>query len=752
MTTSVPRTLFRLTLALLVARPVAAQEADPAVLTLERIFGSREFSTRSFGPARWLGDGAAYTTLERNGDGPGRDLVRYDSERGTREVMVAAAQLTPAGASGPLAVEDYQWSPDQRRLLIFTNSEQVWRQNTRGDYWILDRQAGTLRQLGRFARPSTLMFAKFSPDGGRVGYVVENDLYVEDLVTGTVTRLTTDGSRTIINGTFDWVYEEELGLRDGWRWSPDGRRIAYWQLDASGVRDFLMYRSTDSVYSSVEPVQYPKAGGTNSAARVGVIDAGGGATVWFQLPGDPRNHYPARVDWAASSGEVAVQWMNRLQNTIDLMLVDAATGTPRTILTERDSAWVEVVDDLVWLDGGKRFTWVSERDGWNHVYVVSRDGSEVRLVTPGAFDVLSVQGVDEKGGWVYYLAAPDHPARRSLWRARLDGKGTPERLSPEELGGSHGYSTAPGFRWAFHTWSRFGAPPVLSLVRLPDHRPVRTLVDNAPLRDRLAELRTGESEFLTVAGADGSTLNAWLMKPPGFDPGRRYPILFYVYGGPGSQTVLDSWGGSRYLWHLMLTQKGYLVASVDNRGTGSRGREWRKLIYGQLGVVETRDQAAAAESFARFPFVDRDRMGIWGWSYGGFMSLNTLFQAPETYRAAVSVAPVTHWKYYDTIYTERYNGLPQDNPQGYDRGSPLSYVQGLRGDLFLVHGSGDDNVHYQNSEALVNALIAANKPFRMMQYPNRNHSISGGATSLHLYSTLTRFLDERLAGAGSPMP
>jgi dipeptidyl-peptidase-4 len=724
-----------------------AQTQDAsAILTNTRIFAGRDFRTEQFGPARWLGDGSSYTTVETSVSGSGQDLVRYATETGDREVLVSGTELTPEGSETPLKVENYSWSADQNKLLIYTNSKRVWRTNTRGDYWVLDRTTESLHQVGRFAKPSTLMFAKFSPDGTRIGYVVANDLYVEDLADGRVTRLTDDGSRTRINGTFDWVYEEELGLQDGWRWSPDGSRVAYWQLDADGVRDFMMIRTTDSVYSNVVPVQYPKAGEENSSARIGVVSSLGGPTTWLRIEGDPRNNYLARMDWASSREELVVQRLNRLQNTLDVLLADAKTGEVHSILTERDSAWVEVVDDFVWLDGGKSFTWLSERDGWTHAYVVSRDGSNVRLVTPGDYDVISVLGVDAKGEWLYYIASPGNPAQRYLWRTRIDGRAAPERLTPAGSEGTHSYDISPGYRWALHTFSRFGMPPALDVVRLPDHRASRVLVDNTDVRLKLERLRTGTTEFFTLPGADGVTLNAWMMTPPGFDPNRQYPVLFYVYGGPGSQTVNDSWGGTRYLWHLMLTQKGYIVASVDNRGTGARGRDWRKLIYGQLGVVETRDQAAAAAAFARFPFVDASRVGIWGWSYGGFMSLNTLFQAPDVYRAAVSVAPVTHWKFYDTIYTERYNGLPRQNADGYDRGSPLSYVDGLKGELLLIHGSGDDNVHYQNSEALINALVQANKPFAMMEYPNRTHSISGGNTSVHLFDTITRFLDERLAG------
>ena len=723
----------------------ASATQDSTLLTLQRVHASADFQPESFGPIRWMEEGEAYTTLERPAQGKGRDLVRYQTRTGSREVLIPASRFQPPADTAPLNIESYSWSPNRGMVLIYTNSQPVWRTNTRGDYWTLDRTSWQLRKLGGpAAKPSTLMFAKFSPDGSRIAYVRENNIFVENLADGQITQLTDNGSRTIINGTFDWVYEEELGLQDGWRWSPDSKSIAYWQLNADSVRDFNLINDTDSLYSAVVPVQYPKAGESNSAARIGIVSVAGGGTRWLALPGDPRNNYPARMDWAANSREVHVQRLNRLQNTLDLLLGDVTTGQVSTILTEKDNTWVEVVDDMTWLDGGKSFTWVSERDGWNHVYVVSRDGRSVRLITPGAFDVLSVQGLDEKGGFLYYIASPENPTQRYLYRVRLDGRGRPERLTPAGQPGSNSYNIAPNTRWALHTNSRMGVPPVTTLVELPSHTVARTVVENTRLRGRVAALRQGPREFFQVDIGDSLKLNGWIMKPVDFDPARKYPILFFVYGGPGSQTVVDSWGGSQYLWFLMLTQQGYLVASVDNRGTGARGRDWRKIIYGQMGVVETQDQAAAARAIGRWPYVDSTRMGIWGWSYGGFMSLNTLFQHGDVYRTAVAVAPVTHWKYYDNIYTERYNGLPQENREGYDKGSPLSYVSQLRGDLLLVHGSGDDNVHFQNSQALVNSLVTANKQFSLMEYPNRNHGIFGGNTRLHLFTLITNYLNEHL--------
>ncbi len=742
---------------------LAAQRAagDSSLLTVDRIFGSQEFRGGSLAALGWLSDGVGYSMLEPAAGGKaGRDIVRYDAETGLKTILVPAARLVPSGAATPLDIEEYTWSADGRRLLIFTNSQQVWRTNTRGDYWVLDLAGWTLKKLGGTGPASTLMFAKFSPDGGRVGWVRygEYNIYVEDIGSGTITQLTRDGSRTTINGTFDWVYEEELGLQDGWRWNADGQSIAYWQLDASGVRDFLLDNVTDSLYAFTIPVQYPKAGETNSAGRVGVVSASGGETRWITIPGDPRNNYIARMEWVPAKGgskELVIQHMNRLQDTLHVMLANAQTGQVRTVITETDSAWIEQFDELRFINDGKDILWESERSGWTQIYLIPRDGGAPRPVTSGNFDVLGVQRVDTIGKWVYYIASPDNPTQRYLYRINYEKKGPAQRITPTGAPGVHSYNLSPTGRYAIHVYSRFGVPPTTTLVSLPDNHLIRTLVDNDALKAKVAGLRVGATEFRQVDIGRGIKLNTWFIKPPNFDSTSRYPVLFYVYGGPGSQTVTDAWGGQNYLWYQMLAQRGYIVASVDNRGTGARGRGWRKLIYRQMGVVETQDQAAAARAVGRLSYVDSTRLGIWGWSYGGFMSLNVITQAPDVYRMAIAVAPVTHWKYYDTIYTERYNGLPQDNAAGYDKGSPLTYAKNLKGRLLIVHGSGDDNVHFQNTEAMVNALVAANRPFSLMVYPNRTHSISGGTTRQHLYTLLTKFVEENLpatAGSRSALP
>ncbi|MHC5062189.1 MAG: S9 family peptidase, partial [Planctomycetota bacterium] len=639
-------------------------------------------------------------------------------------------------------------------LLIFTNSKRVWRRNTKGDYWVLNLQNRKLQKLGAHADPATLMFAKFSPRGDRVAYVCKNNIYVEDLKDSHTTQLTSDGSETIINGTFDWVYEEEFSLRDGFRWSPDGAFIAYWQLDSSGVKEYYLINNTDSLYPKITAVPYPKVGETNSACRAGVVGSKGGKTLWFDVPGDPRNNYIASLEWAASSQEVVLQHLNRLQNTNKIMLADAHTGKVRTIFTDRDDTWVEVNNNIKWLNKGKYFTFVSERDGWMHVYRVSRSGKTVDLITKGAHDVINILNVDEKKGWLYYIAAPGDPTRRYLYRSRLDGRGKPERLTPAHLPGSHSYQVSPGSKWALHNYSTFDKPAVTDLVRLPSHTKVRTLVHNTGLKNKVKALKRRPVEFFRIDIGKGVLLDGWCMKPAGFDPAKKYPVLFYVYGEPWGQTVQDRWSGNSYLWHLLLNQHGYIVMSVDNRGTAApRGREWRKCIYRQIGILACTDQAAALKGIIKkFPYIDASRIGIWGWSGGGSMSLNMIFRYPELYHTAMAVAFVSNQRFYDTIYQERYMGLPKDNPEGFKDGSPITHAHRLKGNLLLVHGTGDDNCHYQGFEALVNELILHNKHFTMMAYPNRSHGIyEGENTTRHLYELLTRYLIENLPPTGKPI-
>ncbi|HVL14440.1 MAG TPA: DPP IV N-terminal domain-containing protein [Gemmata sp.] len=612
----------------------------------------------------------------------------------------------------------------------------------------------TLTKLGGDAAPASLMFATLSPDGTRVAFVRDNNLYVQDLESLNITALTTDGSKALVNGTSDWVNEEELDLRDCFRWSPDGKHILFWQFDTTGVAEFHLVDNVVSKSPRVTSFAYPKVGGKNSATRLGVVPATGGKARWLDLPGDPREHYLPHAEWSPDGKHVFVQQFNRLQTELRVFRADPATGEAKPVFTENDTAWLENENPFRWLDGGKSTLWLSERTGWRHAYRAPLDGSPPVPITKGEFDVIAVEAIDEAGGWLYYAASPKDATRRYLFRAKLDGSKT-EQLPPEKQTGWHEYDISPDAKWAVHTFSNFTTPPVVELVRPGDHTAVRTFTDNAKLRAKLAGLKKPAIEFLRVPIGDGTTLDAWSIKPATVEPGAKLPLLMYVYGEPHGQTVRDAWPGARGLWHWMLAQQGFVVASVDNRGTNvPRGREWRKSVHRKVGILAPTEQAAAVrELLKRWPFVDPARVGSWGWSGGGSMSLNAVFRHPDLYRAAIAVAPVADQTLYDTIYQERYMGLPADNAAGYRDGSPITHAGKLRGNLLLVHGTGDDNCHYQGTERLMEELIAKGKRFSVLPYPNRTHAIKEGRnTDQHLMETMTRFLRDNLQSPHAPVP
>jgi len=730
----------------------AIAQTDDGLLTLDRIFGSSEFRGQYGGGIEWLPDGNSYTTFEPSTTMKNAmDIFKVDPKTGNKTLLVSAENLIPQGSKDPISIENYSWSPDVTKMIIFTNGKRVWRYNTKGDYWVFDLTSKSLYQLGKSLPASSLMFAKISPDGSKAAYVSNHNIYVENLTTHEIKALTTNGSNTMINGTFDWVYEEEFDCRDGFRWSPDSKRIAYWQLDASGVRDFYMINNTDSLYSYIIPVQYPKAGQTLSACRVGVISANGGETVWVKLLGDSRNNYVPRMEWAASSEELFIQYINRLQNTNQVFLANASSGDLNNILTETDAAWLDPIDDVKWLDKGKTFTWISERSGWKHIYTVSRDGKIVKPITSGNFDVMEIKLIDDVKGYVYYMASPDNTVQKYLYRIKLNGKGKPERLTPADFAGTNSYDISPNGTWATHSFSAVENPSESYLISLPDHKIVKQLTDNAKLKANYAKLKKLPVEFFKVTIEGNVDIDGMMIKPYNFDPTKKYPVLFYVYGEPASTTVNDRWGGSSYLWHLMLAQKGYIVITMDGRGTPApKGREWRKSIYQKIGVLNSSDQAnAAIEVSKKFSFIDPSRYAIWGWSGGGSSTLNAMFRYPDIYKTGMAVAPVADIHLYDAIYQERYVGIPQQSPDAYTQGSPITFAQNLKGNLLIVHGTGDDNVHYQGTEKLINELIKYNKHYTMLSYPNRSHGIrEGKGTTMHLYTELTRYLLEHLEAGG----
>ncbi|SEG08083.1 S9 family peptidase [Algoriphagus boritolerans] len=718
-------------------------------LTLEDIYKSGIYRQNRFGPIRWMKDGTGYSSIEKNPNLAGDDIVRYDAVKGTRSVLISAEELIPNGENKPLTVADYHWSEDNSKLLIFTNTRKVWRFHTRGDYWVLDLKDRKLSQLGKGIPATTLMFAKFSPDATRVGYVSENNIFVETLATGKITQITSDGDQDIINGTFDWVYEEELSCRDGFRWSPDGKNIAYWQSDTKGVGTFYLINNLDSIYSKPIPLPYPKVGQTLSAVKIGVVSSEGGETKWFDFPGDPRNNYLARMDFIPNSQEVMVQQLNRRQNQNTVWVGDIQNFSLSKILVEEDSAFLDVHDNIRWLEGEKFFTWTSEKDGWMHLYKVSRDGKTMDLVTQGEFDVERISHIDPASGYVFYIASPDNFTQRYLYRSSLTKIGKAERITPMNLSGQNAYQISTDSKFAIHTFQNTTTPPVYSLISLPKHETVRVLEDNRELKSKVAALKLNSKEFFKVDIGD-VVLDGWMIKPTDFDPSKKYPLLAYVYGEPAGATVQDNWADGD-LWHHYLADLGYVVISIDNRGTKTpRGRDWRKSIYGQIGILASFDQKAAVEKVLKtYPFIDPSRVGSWGWSGGGQMTLNLMFRFPELYKAGLALAFVSDQRLYDATYQERYMGLLKDNEEGYINGSPITYAKNLQGELMIIHGTADDNVHYQSFEMLVDKLIKYNKQFSMMSYPMRSHSINEREnTSLHLRETMKNFWLRSLPAGG----
>ena len=723
------------------AATAAAQIPDRLDRALTAILNRNEYTPESFPSIVWLGDGGRYATIDATG------LIAYDTASGTATPLATSDQLKPAGM-----VSGFTFSSDASKVLLFTNTRKVWRLNTRGDYWVLDLRTHTLQQIGRGAPASTLMFAKFSPDGTRVAFVRQQNIYVEDLSRGRVTALTSGRDPNIINGTSDWVNEEEFFIRDAFTWSPDGRQIAYLQFDTSRVGRFTLVNYTDALYPTLTEFAYPKTGTTNSTVRLGIVQAAGGQTRWLAVPGDPRENYIPRFEWLDAT-TLAFHHTARRQNADELLLADSRTGAITTAFTETSKTWLDASDPMVmdplrtawWLRDASVFTWISDKDGWRHVYAITRQTHAETLITRFEGDAMNIVGVDPERELLYFAASPDTATERYLYAARVND-GSVTRVTPPGAPGTHTYEISPDGHWAFHTYSRADVPPRVDLIALPDHRVVRSLVTNDALARKTAALTKQPVEFTQVALAGGVTLDAMVIKPTDFDPSRRYPVLVYVYGEPADTLVEDQWATGRLLFRA-IADEGYVVLTFDNRGTPApKGAAWRKAVYGKVGDLGPREQAAGITRFAAtHAYVDASRVAIYGHSGGGSSTLHALFKYPEVYRVGIASAPVPDQHLYDTIYRERYMGLPQDNPEGYRLGSSINFAEGLRGRLLLMHGTGDDNVHLQNTERLMNRLIELGKDFDVMLYPNRTHALSEGpGTPLHRWRTITRYLLEHM--------
>jgi dipeptidyl-peptidase 4 len=699
----------------------------------------------------WNKDGNRFYTNE---DGA---IVEYSLTDQSQNILVNTQQLTPSGKTKSLEIKNFFFSADYKKLLIFTNSKKVWRYETRGDYWVYNFSDASLKQIGAGRPASSLMFAKFSPDGSKVAYVSEHNLYVEDLSTQVVKALTRNGSRKMINGTFDWVYEEEFDCRDGFRWSPDSHSIAYWQINDSSTRDYYMLNTTDSVYSRVVPVEYPVAGQMPSPFKIGVVDIKDNQTHWMKIPTDPKNGtYLPRMEWAYGSQELIIQRINRSQNISDIMLCNARTGDSKTIYNEHDTAWIDILsawDEKYkmggwdWLKNGSEFLWASEKDGWRHLYKISRDGKKQTLLTTGNYDVIEISLVDEKNNQIYFMASPDNATQSYLYRCSLDGTGKAERVTPDNQPGTHRYEFSPNGKYAEHYFSNYYTPTTSEWVTLPDHQ---TLNGTQPAKTvNAADSISSNISFFKIVTADGVTMDGWMQKPVPFDNTKKYPVLFYVYTEPADQTVKDLFGVTYCpVYPGSLSGDGYVYISLDNRGTPApRGSAWRKAIYRKIGRVNINDQAQAAAEILKWPFVDTSRIAVWGWSGGGSATLNLMFQHPEIYKTGIAVAADGNLETYDNIYEERYMGNPLETKADYIKGSAITYASGLQGNLLYIHGSGDDNVHFDNAEMLLNELIRYNKAFQFMEYPNRTHSISEGAgTREHLKNLIKNYLNTHCPG------
>ena len=701
----------------------------------------------------WSSDGQSYYTL-LNGD-----IVLQAPSKTTTTKWVEGSSLIPAGATEPIEIKKFQVSNDQELVLIQTNSKRVWRFETMGDFYLLNTKTHSLKQIGKGLPNASMQFAKIAPNKEWVGYVCEHNIFIESVTTGNRIKLTNDGSKYLINGTFDWAYEEEFFCRDGFRWSPDSKHIAYWQVNATGVKNYLMINNTDASYPFAVPVEYPIAGEKPSPVKIGVVDITTKQTKWMQCPEDEKlGSYIPRMEWVPNSKSLIIQHLNRKQNTSQLLLANIETSTTKLLYKEQEDTWIDIIPSWDqsyanggwdWLEDGKHFLWANESDGWRHFYIQSIEGEQPVCITPGNYDVMKTARVDFKGHRLFYYASPNNATEQYLYVKKWDSKDDMKLLSPSNQIGTHDYIISPNGKVAKHVFMNINVKPVSEWVSLPTHE----AIGEANVNNVLSSTKPAKNapEFFKVTTVDGVTMDAWMVKPTNFDPAKKYPIVFYVYTEPWGQTAKNDYNsGYNFLYKGSMADDGYIYVSMDNRGTPvPKGKAWRKSIYQKIGNINIRDQAMGAKEIFKMPFVDTSRVAVWGWSGGGTATLNLMFQYPGIYKTGISIAGVSSQFTYDNIYQERYMGLPQEDKSVFVNGSPLSHVKNLKGNLLYIHGTGDDNVHYQNAELLINELIKNGKQFSLMSYPNRSHSISEGeGTFPHLMGLYTNYLRQNCPPGG----
>ncbi len=712
---------------LAVSLSVQAQQKN---LTLEEIWGGT-FRTERMDILRSLANGKEYSVLNYNRAQNASTVDVYDYVSGEKvRTLVNTSDL-----DGVNYIISYEFNGDETKMLLATQLKQIYRRSSVGTYYVYDLTSKKLTLVSE----KQIQEPTFSPDGTKIAFGNNNNLYIKDLSSGQEMQITTDGKKnSIINGITDWVYEEEFAFVRAFDWSKNGKRLAFIRFDETNVPRFSMDVYGEELYPTQQVFKYPKAGDPNADVSLHIYDMNTGKISQVDLSAY-NNYYIPRINWTNDPDILSVRVTNRHQNELDLVFVDARDNSSKLILKEKDDAYVDITDDLTFLNDNS-FIWTSEKSGWNHIYHYDRNGKLINQITNGDWEVTKYYGFDPTTGRIYYQSTKDGSINRGVYSISQSGKNNVE-LS--ERTGFNNASFSADYSYFINTFSDVNTPYVYALYQARDGKKIREIKNNDALKNKVGGYLTSPKEFSTIS-INGEELNMYMIKPKDFDPNKKYPLFMHQYSGPGSQNVANRWGGSNDYWHQMLAQEGYVIACIDGRGTGLKGRDFKKMTQKELGKYEVEDQVAAAEKLGALPYIDENRIGIWGWSYGGFMSANCLFQAPDTFAMAIAVAPVTSWRFYDTIYTERYMQTPQENPSGYDDNSPISHVEGLKGDFLLVHGSADDNVHVQNTMRLVEALIQADKNFEWMVYPDKNHGIYGGNTRLHLYKKMTRFIRESL--------